>query len=70
MKSIQGKKVEKKAVLLRDFIDQERRGLIGDNMKNSPWEDIDLIDINNFIDDVALENANDPYSYWNNQDYR
>lgn len=52
------------------------RGFIGDssltdNMNGSTWEDgIDLIDINSFINDVALQNSNDPYSYWSNQDYR
>ena len=29
------------------------------------WEDIDLIDINSFIDDVGLANTDDPYAYWN-----
>ncbi|KAL3507667.1 hypothetical protein ACH5RR_033049 [Cinchona calisaya] len=32
----------------------------------STWEDIDLIDINCFIDDVCLANTDDdPFAYWN-----
>ncbi|KAL3506102.1 hypothetical protein ACH5RR_031484 [Cinchona calisaya] len=35
------------------------------NNCSSAWEDIYLLDINNFIDDVGIANTDDPFSCWN-----